>query len=392
VPKTLKNFHCRVSAYDSGYACAATSADYLGYDMVSDARAPSAERAHAEWLDYSSTTYIECVLEDRPFGVNGTGPVTVRLAAERELYDAPEVGQAYSAAVAAELDAATRNFDCWVLLGYRIWNVGMELPSSRNADGNLTWVPVDDCVLYDESYQPVGTFLRAANYTGARAASSSNYTFLAAATPRIEAMTPHGMAGQTVEIRGAGFAPGVAEWDFHWRMDEFGFYTQPESPVVYIGGSPTTLVSANDTHVALIPSYNVEDVSHDVRVHVRGKGLAGGNKSFVYANYLYSISPRNGSLGGGQRLTIKGSGFKSSHTFYSDESGNDMGTSLASYFITLPGGTACDVVEASQYELECITRAIADDAYAGSPEVASVVVEYNYDPFRAASWGFRLFF
>jgi hypothetical protein len=61
-PRTLKNFHCRVSQFDSGYECAATSSK--GYEMVWHAHASSRDRANAEWLDYSSTTYIECVLDD----------------------------------------------------------------------------------------------------------------------------------------------------------------------------------------------------------------------------------------------------------------------------------------------------------------------------------------
>ena len=61
-PRTLKNFHCRVSQYDSGFECAATSTK--GYELVWNAHAPSRDRANSEWLDYSSTTYIECVLDD----------------------------------------------------------------------------------------------------------------------------------------------------------------------------------------------------------------------------------------------------------------------------------------------------------------------------------------
>ena len=58
VPRTLKNYACRVSAYDSGYVCAKTAEAWRGYAMVGDAHARAADRAHNEWLDYSSTTYL----------------------------------------------------------------------------------------------------------------------------------------------------------------------------------------------------------------------------------------------------------------------------------------------------------------------------------------------
>ncbi|KAH8082105.1 hypothetical protein JL720_8631 [Aureococcus anophagefferens] len=412
VPRTLKNFACRVSEYDSGYACAWTSEDWKGYAMVANAHAKSADRANSEWLDYSSTTYVECVLEDDVAGLNDTrtGPVTVTLAREAELHDAGVVRQTYAAAVADQLDMATRDLDCFVLLGYRIWNWGLELKGEDDR-GNATYTPVKDCVLWDDDYDQRGTFLDDANYTGASAQSSGNYTFLAAETPVVASMDALGMAGQEITLRGANFDANVAEWDFHWRMDEFGFYTQPESPVVYVGGSPTVLTFANATMIKLLPTYNMHDIAWDVDVWIRGRGLAGGNKSFVYANYLYEVAPRRGSTEGGTTLTLSGSGFTNTHTFYAAESGNDMGDdrrresdSRADYTITLPGGTLCDVTASSKYELQCVTRALADDAYAEAPGLVDAEVAWNYEPFyfgcalrtcappgckRAAVWEFN---
>ena len=246
------------------------------------------------------------------------------LAREAELHDAGVVRQTYAAAVADQLDMATRDLDCFVLLGYRIWNWGLEL-KGEDDHGNATYAPVKDCVLWDDDYDQRGTFLDDANYTGASAKSSGNYTFLAAETPVVASMDALGMAGQEITLRGANFDANVAEWDFHWRMDEFGFYTQPESPVVYVGGSPTVLTFANATMIKLLPTYNMHDIAWDVDVWIRGRGLAGGNKSFVYANYLYEVAPRRGSTEGGTTLTLSGSGFTNTHTFYAAESGNDMG-------------------------------------------------------------------
>ena len=141
-------------------------------------------------------------------------------------------------------------------------------------------------------------------------------------------------------------------------------------------------------------------------MHVRGRGLAQGNKSFVYVNYLYSVEPQQGSIQGGTRLTLTGSGFTTDHTFYSDES-VDMGTSLSGYTIRLPGsspeiecglhmttceqaqdcalspstcGSLCDVVSASKFEIVCDTRP-ANDGTPDTPVVVDMHVEWNYEPF-----------
>ena len=54
VPKTFKNRECRYTDTDSGYECTESMA--WGYD-------PLVTRLHAEWFDYSTPTYIECVVE-----------------------------------------------------------------------------------------------------------------------------------------------------------------------------------------------------------------------------------------------------------------------------------------------------------------------------------------
>lgn len=236
------------------------------------------------------------------------------------MHDAHIIHQNYTRHRALELAQATRNMDCFVLKGYRIWNWGLEL------DGE----PVKDCVLYDEAYEARGTFVQGANFTGAKAVSAQIYALIEEETPVITGMDAMGMAGQELTIKGRHFDANIPEWDFHWRMDEFGFYTQPASPVVYIGGSPTVLTFANSTVVKVLPTYNLHDRAWPVTMHVRGRGLAQGNKSFVYVNYLYSVEPQQGSIQGGTRLTLTGSGFTTDHTFYSDES-VDMGTSLSGY-------------------------------------------------------------
>ena len=58
-----------------------------------------------------------------------------------------------------------------------------------------------------------------------------------------------------------------------------------------------------------------------------------------------------------------------------------VGDSRADYTITLPGGTLCDVTASSKYELQCVTRALADDAYAEAPGLVDAEVAWNYEPF-----------
>ena len=375
-------------------------------DSVWNAHAPSRDRANSEWLDYSSTTYIECVLDDLKQNASLSGPVTVQLLRERDLHDEGAVYQNYTKATKLQLEQATRNMDCFVLKGYRIWNWGLELQDLHDL---TKFTPVKDCILYDEDYDQQGTFMMGANFSGVKASSSQVYTLVDENTPVILEMDSLGMAGQELTIRGKNFDASVPEWDYHWRMDEFGFYTQPESPVVYIGGSPTVLTFANSTMVKLLPTYNLHDQSWPVTMHVRGRGLAKGNRSFVYVNYLYSVSPSQGSLAGGTRLTLRGSGFTTDHTFYSDEASGsvDMGTSLADYTIRLPGsaseiecglhmttcmeardcslhpdtcGSLCDVVSASKYEIVCDTRP-ANDISVDQTKVIDMQVDWNYEPF-----------
>lgn len=58
-----------------------------------------------------------------------------------------------------------------------------------------------------------------------------------------------------------------------------------------------------------------------------------------------------------------------------------VGDSRADYTIALPGGTLCDVTASSKYELQCVTRALADDAYAEAPGLVDAEVAWNYEPF-----------
>ena len=94
-----------------------------------------------------------------------------------------------------------------------------------------------------------------------------------------------------------------------------------------------------------------------------GRGRAWSNATFTYGLYLFSVSPPAGSVAGGTTLTLTGSGFATTHTFYAGESASSMGSSLASYRVTFgastPGGadgTECVVFAATSTTLKCVTE------------------------------------
>ena len=103
------------------------------------------------------------VLDDLKKNSSASGPVTVQLLRERDLHDEGAVYQNYTAATKTQLEQATRNMDCFVLKGYRIWNWGLELQDLHDL---TKFTPVKDCILYDEDYDQQGTFMMNANFSG----------------------------------------------------------------------------------------------------------------------------------------------------------------------------------------------------------------------------------
>ena len=397
VPKTQKNLACRVSEYDSGQPCAWTAGDDAGYAMAAspyaefyDSRAAAQLRYYAEWYDFSTTTRIVCVLEDllrdSVKSEGRFGEVNVTLPGLAQLVDNPSrtVEQDLPSLIVQQLEMATRDLFCVTLLGYRMWNVAY--------DGG-------DCVLWNDKYNDEGTFGdhlvfngSTATFGGRDSSSSSSFVFLSELTPVVYHVTPtSGSPGQIMTIVGHGFEPRWKVSDTNWYIDEFGFYTQPEPVTVYVGDNPTVITHKNDTHIEALVIYNTAEVAWDVRVWVHGKGLAAGNATFTYALYVYDISPPAGSVLGGTPVTITGSGFASTYMFYSDESSNDMGSSLASYDVVFggtdgTGGVRCTVTKASSSSLECTTKdptAASTDIALDSQSLESFVeVSWNFEPFH----------
>ena len=282
--------------------------------------------------------------------------------------------------------------------------------------------------------------------------SAKTFEFMDELTPVISHVSPtFGSAGQIVTIHGRGFAPTREVWDTNWYvvapacpptvffvasaarpvsvrcavhggqpknhkkrhktsntneccartrlarrrryMDEFGFYTQPQDVTVYVGDNPTVITHKNDTHIEMLVIYNTAEVAWDVQVWVHGKGRAEGNATFTYGLYIYDISPPGGSILGGTPLTITGSGFATTYTFYSEENNNDMGSSLATQDVVFGGdkysegngGVRCAVTKATSTTMECTTKdpatAANDIALDDGALETYVSVAWNFEPF-----------
>ncbi|XP_052063080.1 fibrocystin-L-like [Mytilus californianus] len=120
---------------------------------------------------------------------------------------------------------------------------------------------------------------------------AQTFDYTTAATPQVNSITftmPH--AGETVYINGAGFSSDQTKNDIT--------INSVDCPVTF--SSPTEV---RCTAPAL------PDGTHNLVVHVEGKGLSNDDKTVTYVITLSTINPSQGSVGGGQKVTLTGSGF-----------------------------------------------------------------------------------
>ncbi|XP_052830942.1 fibrocystin-L [Octopus bimaculoides] len=115
-------------------------------------------------------------------------------------------------------------------------------------------------------------------------------------TPNIISISPsNGQAGDTLTLVGVGFSSSNDQND------------------VRVGDSKCTVFSATSNSLKCTLAHQ-KTGAYPVKVRVHGKGFSTGQNVFNYDLHLKDFLPSSGSLFGGQRLTITGSGFDPNNT------------------------------------------------------------------------------
>ena len=166
---------------------------------------------------------------------------------------------------------------------YRARELKINPTSAKLVDGyRATPLPADNN-LHKEQYLH-------ANITG--------YSFLSA-SPYISSLSPdNGLPGDTVTISGQNFGSDTSLL------------------TVTVGFNDCTVVSSTDTQIIVTTPENTAGV-YNVHVDVSGVGYAGPASAqiFKYNLALLDVSPKIGSLGGGQAITVTGYGFNKEPLF-----------------------------------------------------------------------------
>ena len=142
-----------------------------------------------------------------------------------------------------------------------------------------------------------------------------------------------------------------------------------------VGGRACQPISASVTSVTCILE-NGPAGELDITLYVKSKGLATGSLTFSLQLEVQSITPNAGSVGGGTKIKVLGTGFPSTMEEWSGGS------------ITI-GGNECIITSTSFTEIRCITppenkarrvkRAAAELVVTLNGKTASGV-SFNYDP------------
>jgi len=266
IPRVIRNVACRYSDDDAGIDCTENSA--WAYDSVR-----VTEKAH--WLDFSTTTYIECVVESMGESLPRYGmfaSVNVTLANATTLVD--------TASLAMSLDEAKANFNCKMSLSHC-----MRKDLSTGVDLNWFGASID--------------------YDGATQLAPSIFHFSAEHTPEVTSIHPtRAMPGTLIDIHGTNLLSRLPFTDTNWYMSEFGYYQQPTEVTVDIGTYPCVIRSFNDSMIQCFAILGQMLQPMDVRVKIHGYGNAACESTFTFAVDVYTVSPSMGSLAGGTTVTV----------------------------------------------------------------------------------------
>ena len=209
IPRVIKNVACRYSADDAGIDC--TSDLAWAYDAVRITE-------KANWLDFSTPTYIECVVESLGESLPRYGmvaSVNVSLANATTLID--------TESLAESLEEASSNFNCKNSLSHCV-------RKDIKTGVDLDW------------------FGSKIEFDGATQVAPSNFQFSEEHTPHVAYLNPsRAMPGTLIDIHGTNLQSKVPFTDTNWYMSEFGYYEQPTAVTVMIGLYPCVFFSHNDT-------------------------------------------------------------------------------------------------------------------------------------------------
>ncbi|XP_048777455.2 fibrocystin-L-like isoform X3 [Ostrea edulis] len=211
-------------------------------------------------------------------------------------------------------------------------------------NGGLWYNPIPGDML--RTYESTPQVIAYVNDIPTRCEGTCKFEWQASSTPVVSAISPtSAYTGDSLTITGTSFGASAADNS------------------VTIGGVACTVTSASSTQ--LVCTVGAGTGSHAVEVNVAGVGLASGSFSFSYNTRITSITPTSGSLAGGSRLTVAGSGFSPTA-------------------VVAVNTDTCTVVTATTSEIVCLTPSASTPgsasvtlAQAGTTLTASQ--QFNYD-------------
>ncbi|XP_038045747.1 fibrocystin-L-like [Patiria miniata] len=119
-----------------------------------------------------------------------------------------------------------------------------------------------------------------------------DYEYSSASTPTVTTVTPpKGSSGSQITLGGSGFGTSVSEVS------------------VTLDGTSCSIDSVPDGNSIVCTLGQHSAGTYPVVLHVQGKGLAAGDTQFEFELKVDSVDPNEGSFGGGQVMTIQGTGF-----------------------------------------------------------------------------------
>ena len=158
--------------------------------------------------------------------------------------------------------------------------------------------------------------------------TTCKFDFDASLTPTVSSVVD-AMVGDNIQltISGSGFTSDLSDFD------------------IDVGGRSCETISASASSLNCILE-NGPAGEFDVTLYVRSKGLATGSVTYTMNLAVLSVSPDSGSVGGGTKITLTGTGFPNTMEEFESGSGS----------ITV-GGAECTIFSTSYTEMKCITPA-----------------------------------